>query len=170
MVFCNVGLLSSCCCLSSSICCRVKKGFLRLLTGSSGWARDHSSKTSGWRHCTWRRRFFLCLVVKWHISQEKGFSPAETQYHEYRLSIRGGWNMETQWNLDSNTNLCVWWPCVRPGTPLWTWNIYSSHTWRACRWCGRADGWAAASCFHKNSRKTRTWTLKMYIDVNLQYV
>lgn len=107
MVFCNVGLLSSCCCLSSSICCRVKKGFLRLLTGSSGWARDHSSKTSGWRHCTWRRRFFLCLVVKWHISQEKGFSPAETQYHEYRLSIRGGGETWRHNEISTQTPTCV---------------------------------------------------------------
>lgn len=67
----------SCCCLSASICCRVKKGFLRLLTGSSGLDSHHFSKASGWRHCMCRRRFFLCLVMKWHMSQQNGFSPEE---------------------------------------------------------------------------------------------
>lgn len=71
------GLLSYCC-LSSSICCREKKGLRRLLAGSSGWDTDHSSKASGWRHCTCRRKFFLCLVIKWHMVQEKGFSPEES--------------------------------------------------------------------------------------------
>lgn len=79
IVFCKPWV-SSCCCLSSSICCRVKKGLRRLLTGSSGWATDHSSNASGWRHCTCRRKFFLCLVMKWHISQEKGFSPVENAF------------------------------------------------------------------------------------------
>lgn len=52
-----------CCCFSSSICCRVKKG-RRRQGGSSGCRWAHSSKESAWRHCTCRRRFFLCLVVK----------------------------------------------------------------------------------------------------------
>lgn len=52
-----------CCCFSSSICCRVKKG-RRRQGGSSGCFCAHSSKESAWRHCTCRRKFFLCLVVK----------------------------------------------------------------------------------------------------------
>ena len=78
--------VSSCCCFSASICCKVKKGLRRLLTGSSGWDTAQSSNASGWRHCTWRRKFFLCLVVKWHISQEKGFSPVGHTFMTQRFS------------------------------------------------------------------------------------
>lgn len=63
MALCRPGM-SSCCCFNSSICCRVKNGRRRRRTGSSGCVALHSSKASGWRHCTCSRRFFLCLVVK----------------------------------------------------------------------------------------------------------